>query len=948
MIESKSPADASGTGAPAGAVVACEGAPLAPNAAALPIVIKRDGRRVAFDARRIHYALERAFRATLAWPSDAPLPSELLCELEALTEAVVRWCHGRTEVAVEEIQDEVERALMRSGRHAVARRYILYREARAEARRREQLVYRCPDGTEKPFPHEEVQKRIEAACEGLSDVDPHRVYHEFLRTVYSGISEAELDRALLLATRSFIEQEPNYTYVAARLLLDTLYREVWGRAIPVSEQGRICRSGFRHYVEQGMRLHLLDARMKRFDLERLAASLQPERDRLFTLLGLQTLSDRYLLRDPNGRRLEVPQYLWMRVAMGLALDEPEPTAAAESFYELLSTFRFMNSTPTLFNAGTLHPQLSSCYVSTVQDDLGAIFKAIRDNALLSKWAGGLGNDWTPIRALGAHIRGTNGRSQGVIPFLKIVNDTAVAVNQGGKRKGAVCAYLEVWHLDIEEFLELRRNTGDERRRTHDMNTACWIPDLFLHRVRENEPWTLFSPDEVPDLHELYGRAFRARYEHYEREAEAGQIRNWRRVSAKELWRKMLSLLFETGHPWLTFKDPCNIRSPQDHVGVIHSSNLCTEITLPTSAEEIAVCNLGSINLPAHLDAHGRLNTTLLRETVRIAVRMLDNVIDLNFYPVPEARTSNLRHRPIGLGLMGFQDALYQRGVSYASQAAVDFADEVMELIAYFAYEASADLAAERGPYPSWKGSKWDRGLLPLDTLDLLEAERGEPIPVPRTARLDWNALREKIRRQGMRNSNVLALAPTATIANICGVSPSIEPTYRNLYVKSNLSGEFTQVNPYLVRALKTLGLWDAAMLEDLKYYDGSVQDIQRIPPQLRELYRTAFEIAPQWLIECAARRQKWIDQSQSLNLYMAEPSGRKLSEMYFLAWQLGLKTTYYLRTLAATQIEKSTLDINRRGLQPRWMKSRSPSSDLEVRRHGPACTTDKDLCETCQ
>jgi len=915
----------------------------------LPTVVKRDGRRVSFDAERIRRALEKAFRATLELPAEAPLPAELAEEIEALTGAVVRWCRDRAEVSVEEIQDEVERTLMRAGRYAVARRYILYREARAEARRRQQLTYRRADGTEAPFPHEALRVRIEAACDGLDDVDPELVREELLRTVYPGIPEDELDKALILAARTHIEREPDYTYVAARLLLDALYREVFGRPVPPAEQAATCRRGFRAYLEHGIRLGRLDERLlQTFDLDRLAAALRPERDRQFTFLGLQTLYDRYLLHEPEGRRFELPQYLWMRVAMGLALAEDDPTARAIQFYELLSSFRFMNSTPTLFNAGTPHPQLSSCYLTTVQDDLGAIFKAIRDNALLSKWAGGLGNDWTPVRALGAHIRGTNGRSQGVIPFLKIVNDTAVAVNQGGKRKGAVCAYLEVWHLDIEEFLELRRNTGDERRRTHDMNTACWIPDLFMQRVRERRHWTLFSPDEVPDLHDLYGRAFRERYEHYEREAEAGRIRNWRRVEAVDLWRKMLSMLFETGHPWLTFKDPCNIRSPQDHVGIVHSSNLCTEITLNTSPEEVAVCNLGSINLVAHVDEQGELDRDRLRDTIRTAVRMLDNVIDLNFYPIPEARTSNLRHRPIGLGLMGFQDVLYRRGLSYASEAAVEMADELMEFIAYCAYEASSDLAVERGAYPTFKGSKWDRGLLPLDTLDLLEAERGEPVPVPRTARLDWDALREKIRRQGMRNANVLAIAPTATIANICGVSPSIEPTYKNLYVKSNLSGEFTQLNPYLVRDLKARGLWDEEMLDDLKYYDGSVQEIDRIPPELKERYRTAFEIEPRWLIECAARRQKWIDQSQSLNLYLAEPSGRKLSEMYQLAWRLGLKTTYYLRALAATQIEKSTLDINRRGIQPRWMKSRSPSSDIVVRRDGPACSPDDESCEACQ
>lgn len=649
--------------------------------------------------------------------------------------------------------------------------------------------------------------------------------------------------------------------------------------------------------------------------------------------------------------------------MGIALQEGDAkNDRAIEFYEVLSNFRFTSATPTLFNSGTRHPQLSSCYLSTVNDDLDHIFKCIGDNAKLSKWAGGLGNDWTRIRATNSHIEGTNGLSQGVIPFLKVVNDSAVAVNQGGKRKGAVCAYLETWHLDVEEFLELRKNTGDDRRRTHDMHTANWIPDLFMQRVRENSQWTLFSPDEVPDLHDLYGSRFAERYEEYERQADSGTLRQFRRVSAVDLWRKMLTRLFETGHPWITFKDPSNIRSPQDHAGVVHSSNLCTEILLNTSDQETAVCNLGSINLRAHV-VEGILDHNLLTATVRTAIRMLDNVIDINFYPTTEAENSNHQHRPIGLGLMGFQDTLNEMGLSYASEAAAEFADRSMELISYHAILTSSELARERGTYGSYAGSKWDRGLLPLDTVDLREAERGVAMPVDRSSTLDWHPVRDSVATHGMRNSNVMAIAPTATISTIIGVSQSIEPSYRQLYVKSNLSGEFTQVNYALVEQLKSLGLWDAQMLEELKYYDGSLQNIGRIPLEIRERFLTAFEIEPKWLIACAARRQKWIDQGQSLNLYLAEPSGRALHDIYFMAWEHGLKTTYYLRTLAATQVEKSTIDVNRFGVQPRWMKNRSASGDIEIDR-GPStedtsagteilaaptvCSIDDPDCEACQ
>lgn len=680
--------------------------------------------------------------------------------------------------------------------------------------------------------------------------------------------------------------------------------------------------------------------------------MQPERDTQFRYLGLQAIYDRYLLHV-GGRRIETPQYFWMRVAMGLALKEQAREDRAIEFYNVLSSFRFTSATPTLFNSGTPHPQLSSCYLSTVADELGHIFKVVSDNAMLSKWAGGLGNDWTNIRATNSHIHGTNGKSQGVIPFLKVVNDAAVAVNQGGKRKGAVCSYLETWHLDIEEFLDLRKNTGDDRRRTHDMHTANWIPDLFMQRVRQNSSWTLFSPDEVSDLHDLYGAAFAERYEHYERLADEGEMQQFRRISAAELWRKMLTRLFETGHPWVTFKDPSNIRSPQDHVGVVHSSNLCTEILLNTSPEETAVCNLGSINLAAHV-AGGALDLEKLRETVTIAVRMLDNVIDINYYPTPEAATSNQRHRPVGLGLMAFQDALYALGVSFASEAAVEFADRSMEAISYYAILASADLARERGRYPTYVGSEWDRGLLPIDTIQRLEEERGEAIPVDRSMSLDWQVVRDAVATHGMRNSNVLAIAPTATISTIIGVSQSIEPAYRHLYAKSNLSGEFTQVSNAVVTELKARDMWDAQLLDELKYHDGSLQNIGRIPLELRQRFLTAFEIEPKWLIECAARRQKWIDQGQSLNLYLAEPSGRKMHDMYMLAWQKGLKTTYYLRTLAATQVEKSTLDVNRFGVQPKWMKNKSASSDVEIRRDLPetvvvnACSLDNPDCESCQ
>jgi len=688
--------------------------------------------------------------------------------------------------------------------------------------------------------------------------------------------------------------------------------------------------------------------MKSYDLERLAEVIDPERDGLFPYLGLQTIYDRYLLHI-EGRRFEAPQYFWMRVAMGLAIDETDKNARAIEFYNILSTFRFTSATPTLFNAGTLHPQLSSCYLSTVADDLDGIFKAIADNAKLSKWAGGLGNDWTNIRATNSHIKGTNGQSQGVIPFLKVVSDTAVAVNQGGKRKGAVCSYLETWHLDVEEFLDLRKNTGDERRRTHDMHTANWIPDLFMKRVFQKKDWTLFSPEETPDLHDLYGKAFEERYEHYEAQAAEGNIKLHRTVPAEDLWRKMLTRVFETGHPWITFKDPSNIRSPQDHAGVVHSSNLCTEILLNTSADEIAVCNLGSINMLNHV-TDGKLDLKKLEETVNTAVRMLDNVIDINFYPTPEAKNANQRHRPVGMGLMGFQDALSACGISYASDEGVEFADQSMEAISYYAIMASSRLAEERGTYSSYEGSKWDRGLFPIDTVKILQEERGMDIQMDDAASMNWEPVRQQVAKHGMRNSNVMAIAPTATISTIIGVTQSIEPTYKHLFVKSNLSGEFVQINVRLVNELKERDLWSDDMLEAIKYFDGALGEIPGLPDDIKARYATAFEIEPKWLIECASRRQKWIDMGQSLNLYLGQPSGRKLDDMYKLAWTAGLKTTYYLRSLGATQVEKSTVDINKFGVQPRWMKNASSSSDILVERQPEvkACSIDDPDCEACQ
>ncbi|WP_215731665.1 ribonucleoside-diphosphate reductase subunit alpha [Methylomicrobium agile] len=878
-------------------------------------VIRRNRAVAAFQPEKIAIAITKAFLAVEGQHSvNSARIREQVAQLTAsVVDALTRRLPGGGTVHIEDIQDQVELALMRSGAHDVARAYVLYREKHAEQRAAQQplenaapILHVDDGGHRRPLDSSAFIALCREACTGLSDVDAERVWAQTLPNLYDGMPLAAVRQALVLAARTLIEAEPDYAKVAARLLLSNLRQEATGQPLTQADMAERYADCFAEFLAAGVAAELLDKRLLEFDLPRLGRALQAERDLQFDYLGLQTLYDRYFL-NVEGRRIELPQCFFMRVAMGLALNEIDRETKAIEFYQVLSSFDFMCSTPTLFNSGTRHPQLSSCYLTTVSDDLDGIYQSIKENALLQKYAGGLGNDWTPVRALGSRIKGTNGHSQGVIPFLKVVNDTAVAVNQGGKRKGAVCAYLENWHLDFEEFLELRKNTGDERRRAHDMNTAAWVSDLFMQRVRSNGDWTLFSPVDVPDLHDLYGGAFAEAYQAYEAKAERGEIKLYKRVGAVQLWRKMLTMLFETGHPWITFKDACNLRSPQQHAGVIHSSNLCTEITLNTSADETAVCNLGSVNLPAHLverDGVWRLDADKLQRTIATAMRMLDNVIDINFYATVKARNANLRHRPVGLGMMGFSDCLHKLGVSYASPEALEFADRSAEMLCYYAYRASADLAEQRGRYSSFVGSLWQQGVLPPDTLARLIETRGD-LGVAASGQLDWHALRERIAQVGMRNSNCVAIAPTATIANIVGVSASIEPVYQNLYVKSNLSGEFTVVNAALVRELKALDLWDAVMVADLKYFDDSLAAIERVPETIKARYATAFEIDPEWLIEAAARRQKWIDQSQSLNLYVAAPTGSKLDRLYRLAWQRGLKTTYYLRTLGATAMEKT-------------------------------------------
>jgi len=904
-------------------------------------VIRRNGAVVGFEPAKISVAMTKAFLAVNGAQGAA---SARIRELVAgLTDAAVgalmrRQPQGGT-FHIEDIQDQVELALMRSGEHDVARAYVLYREERAKVRAQERSakseggIHIVEGGQRRPLDRGRLARLVESACEGLPDASAQAILESTLRDLYDGVPMEEVRKSAVLAARALIEKEPAYGYVTARLLLHTIRLEVLGEEASQAEMGWRYASYFPQCVQRGVEAELLDPELKKFDLERLGRALDGRRDLQFNYLGLQTLYDRYFLHV-GGRRIELPQAFFMRVAMGLALGEKDREARAIEFYDVLSSFDFMSSTPTLFNAGTQRSQLSSCYLTTVSDNLEGIYEAIKENALLAKYAGGLGNDWTPVRALGSHIKGTNGKSQGVVPFLKVVNDTAVAVNQGGKRKGAVCSYLETWHLDIEEFLELRKNTGDDRRRTHDMNTANWIPDLFMKRVMQNADWTLFSPSDVGELHDRFGAEFEAAYLRFEDRAARGELKLHKKIPAVQLWRKMLSMLFETGHPWITFKDPCNLRSPQQHVGVVHSSNLCTEITLNTSADEIAVCNLGSVNLVAHMTEKG-LDFSKLRKTVSTAMRMLDNVIDINYYAVDKAKNSNMRHRPVGLGIMGFQDCLHRMRVPYASQEAVEFADRSMEMVAYATYWASTELAEERGRYSSFEGSLWDRGILPQDTLDLLAAERGGYVELDRSSALDWEALRGRIRRHGMRNSNCIAIAPTATIANIVGVSASIEPTFQNLFVKSNLSGEFTVTNEYLVADLKQAGLWDEVMIADLKYFDGNLARIDRAPAALRRLYATAFEIEPKWLVEAGARRQKWIDQSQSLNIYMGGASGRRLDDTYKLAWIRGLKTTYYLRAMGATHAEKSTTKTGQLNAVPAMEEPK-------------VCSIENPDCEACQ
>ena len=934
-------------------------------------IIRRNGSVVAFEPHKIAVAMMKAFLAVHGTQGAAS--ASVRETVDSLTQAVVRALmrsrpSGGT-FHIEDVQDQVELGLMRGSHHEIARAYVLYREKHNQERAKQlqtqaaaaPLLHVIDGGKRVALDVGNLQSLIAASCANLgAGVKADPIVLETMRNLYDGVPIDEVYKASILAARTLIEKDPDYTYATARLLMHTIRREVLGEEVDHAAMVHRYPSYFPEFIAKGVKNELLDEKLQQFDLARLGAALKPERDLQFDYLGLQTLFDRYFLHV-RKQRIELPQAFFMRVAMGLSLNETNREERAIEFYEILSSFDFMSSTPTLFNAGTQRSQLSSCYLTTVADDLGGIYDAIKENALLSKFAGGLGNDWTPVRAMGAHIKGTNGESQGVVPFLKVVNDTAVAVNQGGKRKGAVCAYLETWHMDIEEFLDLRKNTGDDRRRTHDMNTSNWIPDLFMRRVMEKGTWTLFSPSDTPDLHDKFGKDFEKSYNVYEGQAARGELKPSRTLQATDLWRKMLSMLFETGHPWITFKDACNIRSPQQHAGVVHSSNLCTEITLNTSATETAVCNLGSINLVQHLK-DGALDHDKLKKTITTAMRMLDNVIDINYYAVEKARHSNLQHRPVGLGLMGFQDCLYELRVPYASQAAVEFADTSMEAICYHAYWASTELAKERGRYASYKGSLWDQGILPLDTLDMLAAERGGYVEVDRSATLDWTALRQKIAKDGMRNSNCVAIAPTATISNIIGVDACIEPCFGNLSVKSNLSGEFTVINHYLVRDLKRLGLWDDVMVVDLKHFDGSLRPIDRVPQDIKALYATAFEIETSWLVEAGSRRQKWIDQAQSLNIYMAGASGKKLDETYKLAWVRGLKTTYYLRTQSATHVEKSTVQagkmnsvsssahaastgmsaIDRAAAAAQVQMATSAATDVKF------CAIDDPGCEACQ
>ena len=921
-------------------------------------VIKRNGSVVPYNQEKIAIAITKAFLAVEGGAAAAS--TRIHNKVNELANSVTitfsrRMPSGGT-LHIEEIQDQVELELMRSEERTVARSYVLYREERTKARKEETgeeeqheekpgIKVVLDDGSESTLDIQRINTIVEEACEGLLDVSSEEIIEEAKKNLYNGVNMADVRSSLVMTARTLVEKEPNYTFVTARILLDNLRTEAltlleMRNEATQTDMEKLYPEVLETFIQKGIENEILNPELQNMDIKKLGAALKPERDKNFTYLGLQTLYDRYFIHKDNVR-YELPQVFFMRVAMGLSINEENREERAIEFYNLLSSFDYMSSTPTLFNSGTIHSQLSSCYLTTVPDDLHGIYGAIQDNAMLSKWAGGLGNDWTPVRGLGSHIKGTNGKSQGVVPFLKVVNDTAVAVNQGGKRKGAVCSYLETWHVDIEEFVELRKNTGDDRRRTHDMNTANWVPDLFMKRVFEGKPWTLFTPSDTVDLHDLYGKAFEERYEYYESLTQNGEIEFYKKVDAGELWKKMLSMLFETGHPWITFKDACNLRSPQQHTGVVHSSNLCTEITLNTSQEEIAVCNLGSVNLTHHLK-EGKLDNEKLEQTINTAIRMLDNVININYYAVGAAENSNMKHRPIGLGIMGFQDSLYMLNTPYSSGEAVEFADRSMEAVSYYAIKASSNLAKERGAYSSYEGSLWSQGVLPIDSVAYLKENRGEGYAdVDQSTSLDWDSLRQLVLSQGMRNSNVMAIAPTATIANITGVSQSIEPTYQNLYVKSNLSGEFTVTNLHLVNALKEQGLWDSVMVNDLKYYDGSVKEISRVPEEIKSIYATAFEVEPRWLVDAASRRQKWIDQSQSLNLYIDEPNGKKLDVMYRMAWIRGLKTTYYLRSRGATTTEKSTIatgELNAVSASQESMDAEAPE----------ACSVLDPDCEACQ
>ncbi len=884
---------------------------------------KRNGAVVDFDRTRIETAVAKAFGA-----AGVPVDRQFFTDIanDAITLLTERFADERVP-SVEDVQDVVERMIAERGYFTVARAYIIYRYEHQKVRekKKEEFIEKIEknalfvvkrSGERERFSLEKVKTCVTRFAKGFESVaSVDAIALQCRNDLYDGIATKDIFRALIMTTRALIESDPVYSTIAARMLFHSLYREAIGESrFDASKLDEQYREAFVRNIKKGVEIGRLDPRMLTYDLDVLANFLVPSRDDLFKYLGAQVLYDRYFLHDPfdNNRVLETPQAFWMRVAMGLALREEKKTEYVQKFYDIMSTLRYVPSTPTLFHAGAATPQLSSCYLNTVGDSLDHIFKVVADNAQMSKWSGGIGTDWTNVRATGSLIKGIGVESQGVIPFLKVANDTTHAINRSGRRRGAACVYLETWHYDIEDFLELRKNTGDERRRTHDMNTANWIPDLFMKRVRDDGEWTLFSPHEVPDLHHIYGRRFEERYEQYERLAKEGKIAMTKTMKARDLWKKMLSMLFETGHPWITFKDPSNIRSPQDHVGVVHNSNLCTEITLNNSEEETAVCNLGSVNLGRHMK-EGRLNEDLIRETVTIAMRMLDNVIDLNFYPTREGKTSNLRHRPVGLGIMGFQDALYMMDLPFESEETVRFADESMEMISYYAILASTKLSEERGAYPTFPGSKWDRGILPLDTLDVLEAERGEKVDLPRNARMDWNAVRSAIKQHGMRNSNCLAMAPTATIGNISGAIPTIEPIYKNIYVKSNMSGDFIVINPYLVEDLKKLNMWNPEMAGKIKYHDGSIADIPEIPENLKNKYKEVFEIDPVHMVKVAAYRGKWIDQSQSFNIFFRGTSGKLLQDVYFAAWSLGLKTTYYLRTLAASQVEKSTVNTTEFG-----------------------------------